>query len=228
MTTLHRHQLVRLTHAGWRAALDRPVDDEAKACLVHWAAHDLPLVVTRQLPGASAGDAIAVGLAAPARWSRRRLALPVQRAHVAGFDAFPPVDALLPLLPDVTRSAWQGLCVALAALQAPTFVYGSHGWQVLSGLACVHARSDIDLGCRVADADQAEAVAARLQAFSAAGVPRLDGELLFPDGRAVAWREWLAWRAGQGRSLLVKTLGGASLVTAWEACADPIAEVLPC
>ena len=41
--------------------------------------------------------------------------------------------------------------------------------------------------------------------------PRLDGELRFPDGAAVAWREWEAWRAGRSRAVLVKRLDGCSL-----------------
>ena len=45
-----------------------------------------------------------------------------------------------------------------------------------------------------------------------AEVPFRVGELMFDDGTAVAWREWLAWRAGRVKSLLVKTIAGSSLV----------------
>jgi phosphoribosyl-dephospho-CoA transferase len=43
---------------------------------------------------------------------------------------------------------------------------------------------------------------------------RLDGELVFPDGAAVAWREWHACRGGRTRRLLVKRLDGATLAEA--------------
>ncbi len=43
------------------------------------------------------------------------------------------------------------------------------------------------------------------------GSPRLDGELSFPDGSAVAWREWVAWRSGRVSAILVKRLCGVAL-----------------
>ena len=49
-----------------------------------------------------------------------------------------------------------------------------------------------------------------LQSFGAAR-PRLDGELVFDDGAAVAWREWIEWRAGRARAVLVKRLHGVAL-----------------
>lgn len=44
-------------------------------------------------------------------------------------------------------------------------------------------------------------------------LPRLDGELLLPGGRAFSWREWQAWRQGHQRGILCKTLHGATLVS---------------
>jgi phosphoribosyl-dephospho-CoA transferase len=82
---------------------------------------------------------------------------------------------------------------------------------MLSGLDHVRAGSDIDLWLSVSDLAQADAAATCLQ-FVSGELPRLDGELMFDDGAAVAWREWLAWRAGRVKSLLVKTIAGSSLV----------------
>lgn len=216
MVPLHRHQLVRLHDGAWRGILARPWDELAQDCLAHWSAQRLPLVVTRQPAGAATSDDIAVGLAAPLRWQRRRIALSVTRADVAWFDEFPRADKL----PSRTRH-WQRLCLALKSIGAAPRVYGSHGWQLISGLPCVHARSDVDLWIAVNDAAHADAVAAVLGAFDDEGDgPRIDGELLFPGGRAAAWREWRTWRAGGCRSILAKTLAGPVLVSAAPAAAD--------
>ena len=216
MTPLHRHQLVRLNDDGWQAVCARSWDEDARACLAHWAERRLPLVVTRQRAGFSAGDAdeVAVGLAAPLCWQRRRIALSVERRHVAWFDEFPLADELAPVLSPRRREAWRGLCVALSSLGATTRVYGSHAWQLISGLSYLHPGSDVDLWTTVSDAEHADAVAAVLAGSEDARAPRLDGELCFPDGRAFAWREWRAWRAGRCRAILGKTLTGASLVQA--------------
>ncbi len=87
-------------------------------------------------------------------------------------------------------------------------VYGSHGWQVLSGLECLRPGSDLDLLLPAADASAADAICRRLA--DCVGGLHIDGELLLPEGRAVAWREWL--RAAPGVPLLVKHLDGAELL----------------
>jgi phosphoribosyl-dephospho-CoA transferase len=218
MAALHRHRLVELTGAGWRAVMERPQeDDEARACVAHWAAQRLPLVVTRQSAQALELGELDVGLSAPLQWSRRRLGLRVSRSHVERFGEFPGLEALGSSLPAAQEEALQALCASLAMLGVHPHVYGSHGWQLMTGLPCVHPRSDIDSWSLVTDAAHADAVSSLLDECSSSGLPRLDGELLFPDGRAVAWREWRAWRAGRCRALLVKTLTGASLVDSWKA-----------
>lgn len=210
-TPLHRHQLAWLTTAGWQRLLDKDWDATARDCLAHWSGHRLPLVVTRQRdanPGSE--PLIALGLPAPRRWQRRRLALEIARRDVLYFDEFPDAGEVTPLLPKAARADWRRLCVLLKAAGLVARVYGSYGWQRLSGLDHVHRGSDIDVWVAVSDRDQADAAAAMLQAFSCVG-PRLDGELAFADGASVAWREWLAWRGGRASSVLTKTLAGASL-----------------
>lgn len=216
MMPLHRHQIVWLGESGWSKVQDRDWDVHARDCLAYWAAQRLPLVVTRQ--GCLADkESIALGLPAPGRWNRRRLALRVAHSDVLYFDEFPLAEKVLGLVPAPTRSAWRGLCSNLKAIGVNARVYGSYGWQLLSGLDHVRAGSDIDLWLPVSDADQADAVAACLQSFLSEQL-RLDGELMFSGGEAVAWREWLAWRAGRVKGMLVKTLDGSSLVhsPAWQ------------
>jgi phosphoribosyl-dephospho-CoA transferase len=210
-TPLHRHQLAWLTPAGWARVIEGDWDDEARDCLRHWAARPLPLVVTRQPAGSGPHGAIALGLPAPGRWQRRRLVLSVAPSEVAYFDEFPRAAQLTRLLPAAVRGEWQRLCAALLALGAAARVHGSFGWQQLTGLDHVRAGSDIDVWIAVADAGQADAVVHLLQSFGGRRL-RLDGELVFAGGEAIAWREWLAWRAGQAKAVLVKRLDGVALL----------------
>lgn len=210
MTALHRHQLVRLTVAGWQRVLAGAWDAQAQDCLAHWARQRLPLVVTRQQP--QRGGAICLGLPAPGRWERRRIALAVPAPHIARREAFPPASALAPLLGAAQRRPWRALCGGLAACGVAARVYGSHGWQLLTGLDHLRPGSDIDLCIAVDGPAQADAVAVLLQSWSD-GL-RLDGELVFAGDRAVAWREWLAWRGGRSARVLVKRLDGVALADA--------------
>ena len=210
MTPLHRHQIAWLTQAGWDRIRGRAWDAVASECLAHWAKHRLPLVVTRQLPDEGDADTIAMGLPAPERWDRRRLALGVPRGDVLYFDEFPRAEEVTRLLPGTARRQWLSLCAGLHALGVVARVHGSYGWQHFSQLDHVRASSDIDVWIAVSDMAQADAAAAMLQSFPCER-PRLDGELVFDGGAAVAWREWLAWRAGRARALLVKRIDGSSL-----------------
>ena len=236
----HRQQLVRLRGEGWAKVLEAPWDDGARDCLALWARRGLPLVVTRQPP--AQGDVLATGLPAPASHGRRRLAVAVAPRDVLLLDEFPDAEAAAPTLPPAAAPAWRALVAALAAHGCAARVYGGFGWQALTGMAYVHAESDLDLLLPVETAAQADAIA-RLLALSE-GVrscllpparvasscelvdggqkarpdprlmwngPRLDGELLFADGAAVAWREWLAYRQGRAAQVLVKRLHGVAL-----------------
>lgn len=210
-TPLHRHQLAWLMPDGWGVVLRREWDPVTRECLAHWAGHQLPLVVTRQSGPSSGTSGIAMGLPAPGQWGRRRLALSVSRAHVSYFDEFPTAQRVARLLPRGVRAEWHALCNALNACGAAPRVHGSYGWQYITGLDHVRASSDIDLWISVSHADQADAVVQLLQSFRCAQ-PKLDGELVFEGGHAVSWREWLAWRAGRTKALLVKHLDGSALV----------------
>ena len=207
-SALRRQQLLRLSGEGWARVLDAPWDATARHCLALWAARGLPLVVTRQ--PVPAAETLATGLPAPARFRRLRLAVAVAPRHVMFLDEFPAAEAVARLLPRACAASWHALIGALAAADCAPRVYGGYGWQVLTRLAYVHAASDIDLLLPVDSPAQADAVA-RVLATAAWPGPRLDGELLFPDGAAVAWREWLAHREGRSAQVLVKRLHGVAL-----------------
>ena len=211
MTRLHRHQIAGLTPDGWWRVLERDWDATARACLAHWAVHRLPLVVTRQPRHDAASSAIiAMGLPAPARWERRRIALGIPRGDVLYFDEFPSADKVAQLLPAAAHGEWHRLCAGLNACGVVARVYGSYGWRRITGLDHLRSGSDIDIWVAVSHSEQADAVAAVLRDFACTR-PRIDGELVFGGDTAVAWREWLAWRAGHTTALLVKTIAGTSI-----------------
>mgnify|MGYP003704404125 CR=1 FL=1 len=122
------------------------VHASARACLQHWAAHGLPLVVTRQpAPEGAAAHEVALGLCAPLRWQRRRLALQMPLSDLLYLDEFPTLDRIAPLLPAAERAGVRTLHQTLSRLGCTARVYGSHGWQALTGLDHLRPSSDLDL-----------------------------------------------------------------------------------
>jgi phosphoribosyl-dephospho-CoA transferase len=94
------------------------------------------------------------------------------------------------------------MLLRMQALHVPLRVYGSFGWQHLTGLPCVRASSDLDLLAPVPNLECASTVARALEALCLSC--RVDGELVFPGGRAVAWREFLQLAGGAVDRVLVK------------------------
>ena len=206
-TALQRNQLVWLSEPAWQALLARPWDAQAQAILHCWQAAQLPLVVCRQrLPDSP--QRISLGLPAPLQWERRKLALELPLGAIARAGNFPLLRSI-PLGP-ADAAQVQGLLLHTDALQVVVQVYGSYGWQWLCGLPCVRASSDLDLLIHVADLDTAGQMVWLLQGLQLDC--RVDGELVFPGGWAVAWREYAQLIGGKVEQVLVKHRTGVQLL----------------
>lgn len=233
-TPLARHDLLWL-HAGagdelaarWRAA-GNPADAQL---LQDWVAQARPLVVSRQ-PDEVVAPWLAAGLPLPPAAGKRRLVLRVHEDWVA--RRTPALD--LAAAASAAPPAWQPGLAALAALAdnrgVPLRVYGSLAWQSLTGLAYLHAASDLDLLWDAGDAARRDVFCVELAGWSAHSGIALDGEMLLAPDCAVSWREWQRASAAAPYSIaaqvLVKRLRGARLIDrAAAACAADM-QVLAC
>ena len=205
---LRRHQLAYLTQDAWAEVLAAQQGAAGPDLFRSWPQRRLPLVVTRQ--ASDAPSMLALGWPAPPEHAKLRLALRVPLKGVAWFDEFPEAREVLPLVSRRRRPALRALLRSLESLGTCPRVYGSYGWQLLSGLSYVHAASDLDLWLAVRNEEQADAAVDLLAGCSSLGL-RVDGELFFPGGGAVAWREYAGWRAGRARTLLVKRLSSVAV-----------------
>lgn len=208
--TLRRHQLAYLSAAGWRKALATGLPGDAIGRLHSWGARGLPLVVPRQ-PGHVSPDRLLLAWPSPRAFGRQRITVEVPLRSVAWFDEFPEAHRAVPLLPRRVRPAIQSLLGQLSAYGVRPRVYGSYGWQLLSGEVYVRDGSDLDLWLGVDGPEQAGAAVGVLEQSDALTGLRIDGELLFPDGAAVAWREYAAWQAGRVQSVLIKRIDAVEL-----------------
>lgn len=189
-----RHGWVRLGE-GWAASLRSPLTAAELAEVADWCAAGRPLVIARGRPGDGAGE-LRLGLATP---DKRRIGLHVAAdAVTARLDPLPLAEAV-----GSAPEAWRPMLVELGrrvlAIGVTPAVYGSLAWQHLTGLGYVRPESDIDLLFAPRDRWQLDGLLDLLAAVGDCS-PRLDGEILLPDGAAVAWREL----AGRPARLLVK------------------------
>jgi phosphoribosyl-dephospho-CoA transferase len=202
-----RHDLVWLTPEGWDTVL-RGLTGAPRDLGLEWQARGLPAVVRRTEPD-TPPDLVCLGIPAPPdahSGQKVRLGFAAERCHVA------EVRPALALDDVEAPAAWQpGLAsmgIALRAAGVECRVFGSLAMQTLTGERYLGAGSDVDLLLRPRDATQLDAGLA-LVARHAQHLP-LDGEIEFPLGHAVSWKEWL----GVDGQAQVQTHSGADRVLA--------------
>lgn len=193
---LPRHNLVWLSDAGWQAALGQASNDDATS-IDAWARAGHPAVVRRAEP--DAGDGIVcAGIALPpdADGTKKRIPLRIPLAQVCRMAVPLQLDEVVATMP----SAWQPplvqLCAEARRQNIGFRVYGSTALQGITGMPYVTPASDIDL--LLQPATHAELHAGLLLLASHARMLPLDGEVIFPDGSAVAWKEWMTAIAAPG------------------------------
>ncbi|MPY88703.1 MAG: malonate decarboxylase holo-[acyl-carrier-protein] synthase [Luteitalea sp.] len=184
-----RHAIVRVDGANWVEALTTPLDREATSLLRAWFDLGRP-AVARGTTGRSPRVSVSLGVAFPPSRGRLRLAFSVGREAIRSVDPPPRLRAVIGCAPADWR---QGLTrleqeAQLKGLSFHTF--GSLAWQFLTTMSYITARSDIDLLLYPRTEAALEDGVALLRTWQASQEVHADGEIVLPDGRAVAWREW--------------------------------------
>lgn len=208
-----RHSLVWLSARGWQQArADLP--PAAHAALDAWRQADWPAITRRTDPD-TATDRICLGLALPPdpqHGGKTRIAFQAHEKDLV--NVIPPL--LLAAVIDRAPLRWQAALRALDAearsLQVAIRVYGSLALQTLTRQAYVTEKSDIDV---LLFADSASSLQRGLTLIErhAERLP-LDGEIVFPSGQAVAWKEWRnALHGASGERVLVKGRQSVALET---------------
>jgi phosphoribosyl-dephospho-CoA transferase len=208
-----RHDLVRLTPEGWEQALhglSGAAPEQAHELALRWAAGGLPAVVRRTEPGTPPG-LLCLGIPAPpdaASGQKLRVGFAADRRHVA--DSRSALALTEASVPAEWQSAFAGLREALGEAGIDCRVYGSVAMQTLTGERYLTPDSDIDLLLRPASTTQLDAGLDLLRRH-AQSLP-LDGEIEFPSGDAVSWKEWLGADGGGSARVLSKRLDTVALL----------------
>lgn len=203
-----RHDWVYLRD-GARPAF-APADDEARRFAADWLADARPLVVTRQH---AQDGTLALGLCLPATHETRRLACTVSPADVLRHRNPLTVEEAAAVLPDVDASALRRFASTIAGHALQVGVYGSTAWEHFAGGGHRHAHSDIDVICDVASSAGLTACLAAFADGTRYFRSRLDGEIRFIGGRAVAWRELFEACTGGPAMVLAKGERDIALLT---------------
>ncbi|KVE29346.1 phosphoribosyl-dephospho-CoA transferase [Burkholderia singularis] len=139
---LRRHTLVRVRADAWPGLLAAHGDAAHLPDVRHWAARGWPLIVRRGMPG-EAG--VALGLPLPPSAGKRRIALTAAPAQIAAIRALPTLTEVERDAPPAWRPTLANLRMLADAHWVDCRVFGSLGWQALTGLRYLHGQSDLDI-----------------------------------------------------------------------------------
>ena len=199
--TYRRHDLVQVDPSAWATSLAARPDIADLPWVADWATRGRPLMVRRPAEASAAGR-ISLGLPLPPSAGKHRLA--VELALGALSEPQSP-----PLLSDILAGApasWRSTLERLVAVDPAVRVFGALAWEALTGLTYLSSGSDVDL---LWSAPSRERLAELLDAIGAveAEAPMwVDGEVVWPDGAAVNWRELKS----DADEVLVKRMDGVT------------------
>ncbi|MEH2491704.1 malonate decarboxylase holo-[acyl-carrier-protein] synthase [Bradyrhizobium sp. AZCC 2230] len=180
---LARHSMVKVSTAGWSAAMGRYPELASESIVAGWAQAGRPLIVRRPTCSDVAGM-IPLGLPLPPSHGKRRIAVSLAATDIVA--SAPP-----PLLADAAAVApahWRATIDLLLQLLPETRTFGSLAWQHLTGLRYLSGGSDLDLLWTLSSAEQARTLPSGIAAIARQAPMRLDGEIVGPAG-GVQWRE---------------------------------------
>jgi len=189
---LRRHTLAWIEPAAGQRFL-ASLEPETRAAVGEWLANEWPLCARRpDIAEAPEEPRVALGLPLPPSQGKRRLKFVADRADVAHTAKPLPLRAIVARAPDYLRAYLDALDERAHDRAVTLRVYGSFAWQALTSWTYVTPQSDLDLLVAPADARALDAAIALLTGEESMAPVRLDGEIVFPDGDAVSWREWRA------------------------------------
>ena len=209
---VHRHDMAWVDRDnGWRI-IDQFANRGIRALLHDWIAARFPFVVRRQSEcGARAPDVLALGLALPPLAGKQRIALEVPANAIARIAPAPALEVVSERITAHSRAPLLLLQELAMQSRVEFRVFGSAAWEALTGLAYLSNQSDLDLLWHPQDATQLARSLEILERWQRATGIHADGEIIFPEHEAVAWREWSYRR--DTASVLVKRLNGVALRT---------------
>jgi len=207
-----RHDLLRVAPDVWASTLARCPSSGDLPLVGAWADRGWPVIIRRRTDVEDPG-LVPVGVPLPPAAGKRRVALLLPPDGV--LQRSPP--PLLRAAATVADPGWRPTIASLLALGSRTglepSVFGSLLWQHRTGLTYLSPDSDLDVLWPVPAGFDVLSLVFSIAEIQCDAPLRIDGEVIFPDGSAVNWRElWNAYRTADRAKVLAKTVEGVRLL----------------
>jgi phosphoribosyl-dephospho-CoA transferase len=207
-----RHDLVWLSDQAWSDIFSRQTQNSED--LQRWQHEEWPAVVLRRDADA-ADDEVCIGFDLSLTDGRKPYIFARTRVeNIIEHQSSLSLSTVIPVAPVAWQAALRELNLEATAAGVRLRVYGALALQFLTGLNYLDTNSRIDILFRPQDHKHLVAGLTLLQRYR--GQIPLDGEVIFPRGQAVSWKEWLLSDsvpdAAQDQLVLVKDMYQARLL----------------
>jgi phosphoribosyl-dephospho-CoA transferase len=170
-------------------------------------------VIVRRRCEAEDPQLVPAGIPLPPAAGKRRVPLLIPPEGILQGSSPPSLYATA----RVAEPAWRPTIDALVAVGARSdvepSVFGSFLWQYLTGVAYLSPHSDLDVLWPIPAQVDVLSLVSRIAAVQRNAPLRIDGEVIFPDGSAVNWRElWNVHCTSDRGGVLAKSIHGVRLV----------------
>jgi len=182
-----------------------------------WVKQDFPFIVARQSDEqARESNQIILGFTLPSAPSRTRVMLKANRHSIIRHSRPILLSETINFAPESWRIGLNNLVALFEKYAIDARVYGSLSSEILTGMRYLDESSDLDLLLEINDETNLPEFLENLEKFPLSS-PHIDGELLFPSGWSVSWRELAtALLTGIPRSVLAKSSREIRLIPADE------------
>ncbi len=186
-SAIHRHSLAWLQPTAIDA-ITADVSVEWRDSVADWVRLARPFVIRRRCPDDQAG-AIPLGLSLPLSQGKQRIALAVRSSDIIRRMPPPALHEVIGGVDSDFRIPLERLLQGAEAIGTTFRVFGSLASQWLTDEQYQSPESDIDLLAAPEDLGRLYAIIELLTDWERETGRKADGEIFFPGGQAVAWRE---------------------------------------
>jgi phosphoribosyl-dephospho-CoA transferase len=207
-----RHDLLYLAPPAWDLALAARSPLAAMPLLARWSSRTWPMIVRRRMP-CDDPNMVPIGVPLPPAAAKLRIALTVPSEGVIGRSASISLESGACAAPNLWKPTISKLVTLGAEHGVEPAAFGSLMWQHQTGLRYLSSQSDLDVLWPVSANCEMHSLLLGIAKIEQASPVCIDGEIVFPDGRAVNWRELLdALRGDAPAEVLVKSMDRVALV----------------
>ena len=207
-----RQDLLHVAPDVWASVLGSSPSLADLPLIGDWADWGWPVIVRRRSEPEDR-RLVPIGVPLPPAFGKQRVALLVPPNGVTHRFSPPSLSAMATVAYPGWLSTIDALLVVGARCGVEPSAFGSLLWQHLTGLSYLTPHSDLDVLWRIPNDFDVLSLVSSIADVQHNAPLRIDGEVVFPDGSAVNWRElWIAYQSSDQHMVLAKTMEGVQLL----------------